>query len=248
MKFTIDQQVFDILPNLVIGIPIIRGFDNTKGEKEAREMLRKTEREVRDSMTLDQFWMDPRVTAYLDAFKKFGTDPEIRRPAHIALAKRILEGGLPANRLTAQAGWQAGQLPDINPIVNIYNAISLKYLTPFGGENLDVLKGDFRLFVAKGGEHWIPIGGDKAKPALQGELVWGDDIDLSTRALNWRQCDRTKMTEETINGFFIMDGFKDINKVVMERASKEFINIATMLCGGEADLYWISRENQEVLV
>lgn len=230
MKFAIEKSTFDLLPNLVIAVPIIRGFDNTKGKEDALVFLRDTEDTLRTSLTLEQFWIEPRVTVYLEAFKRFGTDPDVRRPAHIALAKRVLEGG---------------QLPDINPIVNIYNAISIKYLTPFGGENLDVLKGNFRLFVAKGGEQWMPIGGDKPKPALQGELVWGDDIDLSTRALNWRQCERTKMTNETKNGFFVMDGFSDVNKEVMERANKEFIDVATTLCGGEASIYWMDKEHRD---
>lgn len=232
MKFVIESEVFDLLPNLVIGIPIVRGFDNTKGKAESLNLLRDAEKNLQETMTLDQFWQDQRITSYIDAFKKFGTDPEIRRPAHIALAKRVLEGG---------------QLPNINPIVNIYNTISLKYLTPFGGENLDVLKGNFRLFVAMGGEQWFPIGTDKSKPALEGELVWGDDIDLSTRALNWRQCERTKMTDETINGFFVMDGFFDVNKSIMERASKEFIDIVTKLCGGKSDIFWMDNHTSETV-
>jgi DNA/RNA-binding domain of Phe-tRNA-synthetase-like protein len=229
MKFIIDQPVFARLPNLVIAVPIIHGFDNTKGATEALAMLRGEEERLRKSMTIESFWKDVRVTSYLTAFRAFGTDPEIRRPAHIALAKRVLEGG---------------QLPDINPIVNIYNAFSIKYLTPFGGENLDVLKGDFRLYIAKGGEVWFPIGGDKQKPALTGELVWGDDVDLSTRALNWRQCDRTKMTDTTVNGFFVMDGFTGINRDVMEAASAEFIRAATTICGGSSAVYWLDDDHQ----
>lgn len=233
MKFFIDQPVFEILPSLVIAIPVIRGFDNTKGGSEALGLLRSAEANLRQNISLDAFWKDVRVTSYLDAFRKFGTDPEVRRPAHIALAKRVLEGG---------------DLPDINPMVNIYNSISIKYLTPFGGENLDVLKGDFKLFVAKGGEVWFPIGADKPKLALTGELVWGDDIDLSTRALNWRQCERTKMTDKTTNGFFVMDGFAGINRDVMEQASVEFIAVATKLCGGSAKVYWLDVRQQAVNV
>lgn len=228
MKFVIDTRVFGILPDLVIQLPVIRGFDNTKGKEASLAFLRKAEADTNASMSVEAFWKDTQVTAYLDAFKTFGTDPEVRRPAHVALTKRILEGG---------------QLPDINPIVNIYNAISIKYLTPFGGENLDVLQGDFRLFVATGGEAWFPIGSDTSKPALTGELVWGDDVDLSTRALNWRQCDRTKMTEATVNGFFVMDGFDGINTDIMERAANEFIDVAVRLCGGEATIYWMDKQN-----
>jgi DNA/RNA-binding domain of Phe-tRNA-synthetase-like protein len=232
MKFTIDQPVFELLPNLVIAIPIIHGFDNTKGRSESLTLLRAEEGCLRKIMTLDSFWKDIRVTSYLKAFRAFGTDPEIRRPAHIALTKRVLEGGY---------------IPDINPMVNIYNALSIKYLTPFGGENLDVLNGDFRLYIAKGGEIWFPIGSDKQKPAIAGELVWGDDIDLSTRALNWRQCDRTKMTDLTSNGFFVMDGFNGINRDVMEAASAEFMRVATNICGGRSTIHWLDRNHPEFM-
>ena len=236
MKFVIDPSVFLALPEVVIAVPIIRGFDNTKSQAESLAFLRDAEIHLRSAYTIEQFWMDKRVTAYLDAFKKFGTDPEVRRPAHVALAKRVLEGG---------------QLPDINPIVNIYNAISITYLTPFGGENLEATRGDFRLFIAKGGEQWFPLGGEKAKPAIGGELVWGDDIDLSTRALNWRQCDRTKMTNQTTIGFFVMDGFAGINREIMEAAASDFVKTAVQLLGGSSEIYWMDRshpKSQEILI
>lgn len=104
------------------------------------------------------------------------------------------------------------------------------------------------MFVAKGGEQWFPIGSDKVKPAIAGELVWGDDIDLSTRALNWRQCERTKMTSETSNGFFVMDGFNSVNKNIIEWASTEFISVVIHLCGGDANVYWMDRDNREIIL
>ncbi|MBI3887596.1 hypothetical protein HY310_00830 [Candidatus Microgenomates bacterium] len=231
MKFKIEKSVFDKFPNLVIALPVITDFDNTKSAPEALKFLRETEEELKKNLTLEKFWQDPRVTAYLDCFKAFGVDPEKFRPAHVALTKRVLEGG---------------QLPDINPMVNLYNAISIKYLTPFGGENLNAIYGDFVLKFANGGEEWIPIGGDKSKPAVKGELVWGDDLDLSTRALNWRQCDRTKMTLETKNGYFVMDGFSNINKDNIKKAAEEFVNEAVKLFGGEAKIYWLDSNNPEI--
>ena len=58
---------------------------------------------------------DKRVTEYRKVFKDFGAIEEAE-PSHIALTKRLLEGS---------------KLPDINTIVNTYNAFSVKYLTPF---------------------------------------------------------------------------------------------------------------------
>lgn len=230
MKFKISKEVFERFPDLVVAIPVISGFDNTIKQVEALAFLREQEQKLRSSLDIDIFWKDKRVSAYMETFRKFGVDPNKFLPAHIALAKRVLEGG---------------SLPDINPIVNIYNAMSIKYLTPFGGEDLDKVYGDFELKIAVGGERWIPIGGGKAKYALKDELVWGDMLDLSTRALNWRQCDRTKMTTQTKNGYFVMDGFEGTNKENITVAAKEFIELMTQMFGGEGQIYWLDKDNLE---
>ena len=192
MKFRIEKQVFEKYPDLIVAIPVIEGFDNTKDEDGSLAFLRRQEADLIESFSLDDLTKDERITAYLNAFRKSGVDPDVFLPAHFALSKRVIEGG---------------KLPDINPIVNIYNAMSIKYITPFGGEDLDSVYGDFFLTFAQGQEQWIPIGNVKSKPCVKGELIWRDDYDVSTRSLNWRQCDRTKLTRESRNGYFIMDGF-----------------------------------------
>jgi len=231
MKFLIQKEVFKKFPNLIIAIPIIRGFDNSKAKKESLKFLREQEKYLKRKFTLDNLHKDKRVTVYLEAFKKFGADPEKILPTHVAMAKRVLEGD---------------QIPDINPLVNIYNGLSLHDLTPFGGENLDTLYGNFILSFAKGNEQWIGIGAQKSKSPKKGELVWGDDYDLSTRALNWRQCDRTKLTEKSQNGYFIMDGFAEVNEDIIKKAADNFIKTATKLTGGKATVLWLDKNHPEV--
>lgn len=231
MKFKIEKEVFDRFPNLIVAIPVVLGFDNTKPAPAALEFLRSEEKSLKERFTLGSFMEDIKVTSYLDVFRKFGADTTTRLPAHVALSKRILEGG---------------SLPDINPIVNLYNALSIKYSTPFGGEDLASLYGDFVLKFAKGDERWIPIGGGKGKVMFKGDLVWGDDLDISTPSLNWRQCDRTKLIKESRNGYFIMDGFSDVNYDVIQKASEEFSNLMTKFFGGNVTIYWLSKDNPEV--
>ncbi|KKQ92574.1 MAG: Arginine-tRNA ligase [Candidatus Woesebacteria bacterium GW2011_GWB1_39_10] len=231
MKFKIEKEVFDKFPNLVVALPIILDFDNNKSSVESLKYLRGQETDLRANLDLDSLVKDKRVAIYIDAFKKFGVDPEVFLPAHVALAKRVLEGG---------------ELPDINPLVNIYNALSIKYLTPFGGEDLNSLYGDFVLKFAEGGEQWIPIGGTKSRPAVKGELIWRDDLDLSTRALNWRQCDRTKLTKNSKNGYFIMDGFSNVNRENIEKAATKFLDLVNKHFGGDGKIYWLDKEHPEV--
>lgn len=230
MKFSIDKKVFEQFPNLVVAIPIIYGFDNTKAKIESENILRETEVKLKEGFNIDSFMANIKVKSYVDCFTKFGSDPNVFLPAHVALSKRVLEGG---------------NIPSINPMVNLYNSFSIANTTPFGGEDLEKVYGDFKLFVALGGEKWFPIGSKKSKPGVVGELVWGDDLDLSTRALNWRQCDRTKLLLDSKNGYFIMDGFKGINDDLIKKTAEIFIKTATNLFGGKGEVLWLDIDNPE---
>jgi arginyl-tRNA synthetase len=231
MKFKIDKNVFDKFPDLVVAIPIIYGFDNNKSKTESEKILRDAEDNLRNKFTLESLIADNRARKYMDCFVKFGCDPDIFTPAHIALSKRVIENG---------------QIPSINPMVNLYNAFSITNMTPFGGEDLDKVCGDFKLFFAEGGEKWYPIGSKKSKPAVEGELVWGDELNLSTRSLNWRQCERTKLTSNSKNGYFVMDGFRGVNDDLIKKAANEFLKQATEMFGGESEILWLDAKNMEV--
>ncbi|WP_438391919.1 B3/B4 domain-containing protein [Caballeronia sp. DA-9] len=64
-------------------------------------------------------WGDAHLSAWDDLFRKFGAKPQRTPCSAGALRKRVLK---------------TGTLPSIDPIVDLYNAISLKYALPVGGE------------------------------------------------------------------------------------------------------------------
>jgi arginyl-tRNA synthetase len=230
MKFTIDPAVIAQFPDIIEAVVIIRGFDNTRGLERAESLLRDAETRLQRSMKKADLDIDIRSTIFFDAFRKTGMDTKTVAPSHVAMARRVLSGK---------------QLPPINPIVSLYNAYSLYHMTPFGGEDLDTVYGDVTLSVAAGGEQWIPIGGG-IKPALAGELIWHDAYDVTCRSLNWRQCDRTKLTEHAKNGYFIMDGFESVSRTIIEKASTEFIKAVTDVCGGTAEVFILDADHPEI--
>lgn len=222
MKFKINKEVLKKFPNMYIAIPIIKGFKNSNNKEAVKELMEESEayltQQFKDSK---EFAEHIDIKSYFECFRKFGANPKKIRPTHFALGKRVIEGG---------------HLPDVNPIVNVYNAFSIKYVTPFGGENLDHVYGDFVLSLAKGDEHWVGIGEEKAKSPKQGDLIWGDDYDISTLSLNWRQCERTKLDEKTTNGYFIMDGFRGVNDDNIIKVAKEFSEFIVKHFGGEYEI------------
>ena len=234
MKFTIDSAVQNKFPELIANVTIIEGFSNKPTPAVASEvlgLLRDTEDELRARFpTKDDLYNDPFVTTYFGLFREFGVNPKKVRPSHVALAERVVRGG---------------SLPDINPAVNLYNAFSIKYLVPFGGEDLDKVDDYFELTIAAGDEKWLGIGEADYIAPKAGDLIWRDATEVSTTSLNYRQCEKTKLTENTVNGYFISEGFSTLNKDHISTVADEFIATFTKYFGGKGYKSLLSRETPE---
>jgi len=232
MKFEIKKEVFGKFPNMFVAIPIIKGFKNEGSNDEIKQLIQESEETFKNSYKdVKELLSSSKIEAYFDCFRSFGVNPKKVRPTHYSLGKRILEGG---------------HLPDINPIVNVYNAFSVKNVIPFGGENLDNVYGDFKLQFAKGDEHWLGIGFDKAKSPKKGDLIWADDYDVSTLSLNHLQCERTKLDENTINGYFIMDGFTGVNDELIKSVANKFSKYIVDHFGGEYEILILDKDHLAV--
>lgn len=234
MKFTIDSTVQNRFPELIASVTIIEGFSNKPEPAIAAEVL-KLLRDAEDDLrvrfpTKDDLYNDPFVTTYFDLFRQFGVNPKKVRPSHVALAERVVRGG---------------NLPDINPAVNLYNAFSIKYLVPFGGEDLDKVDQYFELTIANGDEKWLGIGETEYVTPKTGDLIWRDAVEISTTSLNYRQCEKTKLTENTVNGYFISEGFSTLNADHIVKVADEFIATFTKYFGGKGYRSLLSKETPE---
>lgn len=75
-----------------------------------------------------------------------------------------------------------GTMPSIDPVVDLYNAVSIEYAIPVGGENLTAYEGAPRLVIADGSELFDTIkeGAPAHEAPEPGEVVRRDDRgDLS---------------------------------------------------------------------
>ena len=147
----------------------------------------------KDSKPIDH----PHIAAWRDAFAAFGVKPSKMLNSAEALISRVVKGG---------------ELPRINWLADLYNALSVRHTLPIGGEDLDKAVGAQRLEIATGLEVF-----DTMKDGLPftdhpqaGEVVWMDDAGVTCRAWNWRQCVRTRLTEETCNAYFVLDSMVGI--------------------------------------
>lgn len=140
----------------------------------------------------DVAWASAHLTAWDDVFIAFGAKPKRTPCSANALRKRVLK---------------EGELPSLDPIVDIYNAISVRYAIPVGGENFAAYSGVPRLTIADGSEPFDTL--KEGQPIVEypdsGEVIWRDDIGVTCRRWNWRQGVRTRLDSQAKTMWFILE-------------------------------------------
>ena len=88
-------------------------------------------------------------------------------------------------------------LPRINRLTDLYNAISVAYELPIGGEDLSLYSGAPQLIRATGTEPFETVSDGAAviETPDAGEVVWCDNAGVTCRRWNWRQTRRTQLTD-----------------------------------------------------
>ncbi|WJV52984.1 phenylalanine--tRNA ligase beta subunit-related protein [Prodigiosinella aquatilis] len=110
----------------------------------------------------------PEIQAWRKAFTKMKLKPTQYRCAAEALLRRFRK---------------EGELPQINPLIDLCNAISLAFGIPIAVFDLDCVSGDLMVRHARGNEVYQPFSGDIEYPD-KGEVIFSDDADRA-HARRW---------------------------------------------------------------
>ncbi|WP_415345926.1 B3/4 domain-containing protein [Clostridium perfringens] len=232
-KFIIEDDFWELFPNAKIGIITCTAIDNTiKDENQYQDMLSQGEKEALTHLTNEEFSSNEVIKVWRDAFKKFKTKKGARSSIE-ALLKRVSTGK---------------GLGTINPLVDIYNSISLKYAMPCGGEDMDKFIGDIRLSKATGDESFITLGSDKSEPPYEGEIVYKDDEGAICRCWNWRESVRTMLTEDTKNAFLCIELVDENREKEFENALKELSQLVEKNLGGKSEVSILHINNKEAII
>ena len=202
LSVEVDERVFAANPGYVAAVVLAEGIGNGPSDDASSALLAEVEQELL-ARGLERAADDPHIAEWRAAFSRFGAKPKRYPCSAEALAARVIKGGA---------------LPRINALVDLYNAISVRYLIPVGGEDLDRLEGPLRLTVADGSE---PFDGPDAEPPKPGEVVWRDDAGVTCRRWNWRQGTRTRLTETSTRAFFVFDRLPALPAEQLDRATSE---------------------------
>lgn len=121
---------------------------------------------------------------------------------------------------------QGREFNPINPLVDIYNSVSLSYAVPCGGEDSAKIVGDLCLGRVQENEFFFPLGAESDASALADEMIYFDDHGAVCRCLNWREAQRTMLTEETKDAILVIEA---INEEQASRAREAMLELHTKI-------------------
>ena len=235
MKITVENEFWTLFPEGQISVLVVKGLDNTVDESKDpyfKSLLDKGAKRAEEYITDDNFTQNEVIQEWRQAFSKFKTKKGARSSIE-ALLKRVSQGR---------------EFNPINPLVDIYNSVSLSYAVPCGGEDLEKIAGNLRLGKAKGGELFFPLGTESDAPALPEEIIYYDDEGAVCRCLNWREAQRTMLTEETKDAVLVIEAINAEQATRARAAMEELQDLVKDYFGVQGELTHLTAENTELVI
>ncbi|WP_214409422.1 B3/B4 domain-containing protein [Sphaerisporangium fuscum] len=193
----VDEAVTELRPDFHVLAVAAYGLRNGPSDDRSRRWLAEA---AAEAVRPDH----EKIVAWQDAYRAFGAKPQRTRPSVDALVRRMPP-------------------PEINLVVDAYNSVSIRHVLPIGGEDLAHYEGTARLVRAKGDEPFDAI--DKGEPVIDhpeiGEVIWRDDRSVTCRRWNWRQCVRTRITEQTVDALFLLERLEPMTLAELSAAGDE---------------------------
>src|SRR5262245_41875364 len=197
----VNAAVWALRPDYVALSIVARGCRNEVGSGHSRSVSADTPRRP---------WTEAHLASWRDAYKAFGAQPK-RTPCSAEALWRRLQ--------------RDGALPPINGIVDLYNAVSVEYAVPVGGENLSAYVGPPRLVRASGNELFETTrdGLPAIEPVEVGGVLWRDDKGVTCRRWNWRQTPRTRIDVATTDIWFVLERLEPMPVDARLRAGESLV-------------------------
>ena len=222
--FRLDPSVTALLPELSVGVVIAKGFDNRRSAEEAARLLADAVAAAQARIGDAEIPSLPEIAPWREAYRAFGVKPSKYRSSIESLYRSAA----------------SGSVRSINPLVDLYNVVSLGAGSPAGGEDLAALAGDLVLTRANGGEAFVPLGLAEGQPAIPAEIPFPGEAGAICRCLNWREADRTKLTDDTTDAVLFMECVDPAKLPDIERACTELASLIETHLGGTTEVRMVT--------
>jgi DNA/RNA-binding domain of Phe-tRNA-synthetase-like protein len=210
MKFAVEPDIFDLFSGMRIVTVYVEGIGGPTDEDGITALLEeswKTAGEAASAYGNPQ--SHPNIVPWVTHMKEAGA-PRKKFPSSIeAMVRRAGKGGEPFR---------------ISPVVDFYNAVSLKNIIPAGGYDTDQLEDALVLRKSVEGDTFTALDSDETIEIPAGEVSYADGHKIITRHFLWRQSRHMLITPETKNIFFVSEIPGELPDEVVETVADDLVS------------------------
>ncbi|MCL4338716.1 lysine--tRNA ligase [Patescibacteria group bacterium] len=217
--FSISADLGKAFPSLSVGIALIKGV-NIKKSDPALELEKENFLELLTGLTNDVISGYKEVLSYRKLYKAMGVDWHSRRPSPEALLRRVSQGK---------------GLYTVNTCVDAYNLVVMKNRVSVGAFDAKNVHFPTVLRFAAGGDEILLLGDKEPTKYTVWELAYYDKLGGFNIDFNYRDAQRTMVTEETKDIWINVDGIFDIIPSQVEESLKLSVNLIRKYCGGDVE-------------
>jgi len=225
VQFLVDESFWALFPDAMIGLVTVEGIDNCFPTEATAALLATQMATTAAALGDAEIGSHAAIAPWRTAYQRFGVKPSKTRSSIETLLRSA----------------KSGRLHAINPLVDLYNVASLKHLLPCGGEDLAALEGPLRLTRAAGDEHFVPLGGTEPEPPPTGAVIYRDDAGVVCSCWNWREAERTKLTESTTRAILVVEALPPTARADLEAACADLAALVRQHLGGTSSTEIVTR-------
>jgi DNA/RNA-binding domain of Phe-tRNA-synthetase-like protein len=126
-------------------------------------------------------------------------------------------------------------IPRINGIVDVYNAVSIASGLAIGAHDLAHVDGDIELRLTHGAETFWPLGASSLVRVPPGEYAYVDTGSEILCRLEVRQVEKTKIGLGSRDVFFIVQGHHRVEGAWIEQTAEILATACQRLFGGQVE-------------
>lgn len=210
MLFNIDKEIFDYFPGMKIVCVTARDIGGTVNSEAIDALLTAGWKSAGQAAAqYGNAQSHPNVLPWVEHMKAAGA-PRKKFPSSIeALLKRAGKGGEPFRLM---------------PAVDFYNAISLAYIVPAGGFDIDTLANGLELRLSREGDTFQALDSEAEEAVPPGEICYADGSSVVTRHFVWKQSKHALLTPESRNIFFVSEIPGELPQGTAEMVEKAFVD------------------------
>lgn len=229
MFFRVDKKIANVQDGVYTGVVVAYGLDNHTFCARTTNMLKEIVDETAKKVDGKNVKSIEALSIYREAMKSLGVNSS-KFPCSIeAILARISK---------------KGEFPSISPVVDLGNYISVKYNVPVGVHDVDSLDDDLYVRLATLEDCKDESNQYDSDKLIEGEPVYAVGHSVRTRRWLWRQMPAGRVTENSTNFIFPIDGFVG-NKDVIDAACNELVALIRDVFNVEAESGRITSEELE---